>query len=475
MNDDLEQQLRAHYRALDPGPLPPAMVETVADALGSARRPLPRVGRLASVAAGLVAVGLLVAALIIGSRPGGFLAGPPSRSPSGSPTPTAPSGPQSASPTSSPTDAAVEPTPLDDAGRFGPSGVWAVQGHRLFLSSDYGTSWVERMLVPSVALDADPGDVLSNVFVLDDNHIWSASPGPGSTPNTGNGPLYDHLRVIVSRSADGGRTWRSVTVPGDWGGTKPVLTFADTRHGYLLIAGLRGAPVSTLLATSDGGATWRVVGPALVTAGEATLGATFTADGPSTLWAANQGDAGPVPRPILDVSRDGGLTWNDARLPGLVGDVFVNDTLTAPPIFRGAEGALAVWAGSKDDPPDLRFYRTTDGGSTWILAARVAQDPNGSTEAVVMDPTHFVILDPAANQIEVSSDAGASWQIEPMQGFSLSLRLWFWDETHGAALAYGSSVHAGGLIRTSDGGRTWVPVQVVGAVPSAPPASAPGP
>jgi hypothetical protein len=51
---------------------------------------------------------------------------------------------------------------------------------------------------------------------------------------------------------------------------------------------------------------------------------------PDTLWSGNQDDAGPVARPILDVSRDGGRTWSDARLPGLIGDVFVNDTLVGP-------------------------------------------------------------------------------------------------------------------------------------------------
>ena len=194
-----------------------------------------------------------------------------------------------------------------DCGRF---------GGELYLSSDFGATWVQRTLERGVALDATSGDVLSSVFVLDTSHIWTASPGPGSTvPYGGQGPEYDHLHVVISRTDDGGASWQSVTIPGDWGGTQPVLAFADPRHGFLLLSGLRGGPGSVVFATADGAATWRRVG------GAEGLGSIFSASDTTTLWAGNEGDAGPVGRPILDVSRDGGRTWADARLPGLIGDL----------------------------------------------------------------------------------------------------------------------------------------------------------
>ena len=81
---------------------------------------------------------------------------------------------------SAPTPAA--PSLVDDAGTFGPSGLWATRGSQLYLSTDYGATWVQRHMVPGVALDAEQGDVLSNLFVLDANHAWTATPDPAQRP-----------------------------------------------------------------------------------------------------------------------------------------------------------------------------------------------------------------------------------------------------------------------------------------------------
>ena len=251
-----------------------------------------------------------------------------------------------------PTPTPVPPSPVDDGGTFGPSGLWATRGRHLDLSTDYGTTWVQRILVTGV-LQGVAERVLSSVFVLDANHAWSATPGPGSTPYGGQGQPYDRLHVVISRTTDAGRTWRSVTLPGDWVARSTVLTFADPRHGYLLLAFLRGGGPGAVLATADGGATWRRA------SGPESLGSVFGASDAQTVWAGNQGDAGPVSRPILDVSRDGGRTWADARLPGLVGDIYVNDTLVAPPMITGATGAVAVLAetlGRSTRLPDLPHH-----------------------------------------------------------------------------------------------------------------------
>jgi photosystem II stability/assembly factor-like uncharacterized protein len=346
---------------------------------------------------------------------------------------------------------------MDDGGSFGTSGLWAARGSHLYLSTDYGASWVQRSLVPSVAPNIDPCQCLSNVFVLDATHAWSASPGPGSTPYAGQGPPADKLRVLVSRSSDGGKTWRSVTVPGDWGGSEPVLAFADASHGYLLLAGLRGGGASGVFATADGGATWRLMGGS---SGIGRLGSIFGVTSSQTLWSGNQGDAGPVERPILDVSRDGGRTWSDARLPGLIGDIYVNDTLVAPPVITGLNGAVAVLAESSANPPEFRFYRTADGGLSWEQVASIAQNENGSVGVAVIDATHFIVLDAEAGVVRRTSDGGVTWAVSPMSGFSPAGVTRFWDPDHGAAIVQlgNGPAPADGVFRTTDGGRTWLRV-----------------
>jgi photosystem II stability/assembly factor-like uncharacterized protein len=358
------------------------------------------------------------------------------------------------------------PSRIDNGGFFGTSGLWAVVGNQLHLSTDGGDTWVQRSLVSAAGLDAADGDALSSLFVLDANHVWTADPGPGSTvPYGGQGPQFDHLHVVVNRTIDGGVTWQSVDIPGDWGGTQPILTFADDQHGFLLLSGLRGGPASTVFASADGGATWQRVG------GAEGLGSVFGASDATTVWAGNEGDAGPVGRAILDVSRDGGRTWVDAALPGLVGDMSVNDTLVAPPTFAGSDGAVAVIAGGTDDPRDVRFYRTSDGGLTWSLAARMPVGDSGSAGTAVIDPAHYLVIDPLAGIRQVTNDGGATWQQSASTGLGSALHTRFWDRLDGAAVALigNGGAHNAGLLRTNDGGQTWTLVFLKEAAATASP------
>lgn len=477
--DPLERELRTWFRAAGT-PVAPPSLHTALARMGAATRSTARVepaisarrptssGRLAAAASALMVVVTAVGFFFIIGRPGPAApTGSPGVVPSSSATPA----PAALQPAATP----AAPTPIDDGGIFGSSGLWAAAGDRLYISADYGATWVWRTLVSGVALDATSGDVLSSVFVLDASHAWTASPGPGSTvPYGGQGPGYDHLYVVVSRTTDGGVTWQSGAIPGDWGGSQPVLAFADAQDGFLLLAGLRGGGGSVVFATQDGGATWQRVG------GADSLGSIFGASDAATLWAGNEGDAGPVARPVLDVSRDGGRTWADARLPGLVGDVYVNDNPVAPPVFAGREGAIAVIPGSTDNPPDIRFFRTTDAGRTWFLAARVPMNESRSDGVAVIDPTHFVVIDPQAGVVRTTGDGGLTWQQSTSTGLGAAMHVRFWDARNGIAIDQTANgpAPATGLFRTADAGQTWTPVAMTlngqPATETASPSQAPG-
>lgn len=482
-DDRFEAELRSWYRKR-PTRAAPASLRAFAADIGTRARTAEPVrrhsiawrrapgSRLAAAATAVVAVVLVSGLLVLsGQRGPAIPTGSPAISPPASrqPSPSAATAPPS--PSVTPSIGPSSPSPVDDGGTFGGSGLWATSGSTLYLSTDRGATWVERTLPPTVALDAMDGDVLSSVFVLDAMHIWAASPGPGSTvPYDGQGPQFDHLHIVVSRSTDGGLTWRSVDVPGDWGGTQPVLSFSDEQDGVLLLAGLRSGPAGTVFATADGGAAWQRMGSA------DGVGSILGTSG--ALWAGNEGDAGPVARPILDVSRDGGRTWADARLPGLIGDVYVNDILVAPPVFSGQDGAVAAIAGSTDDPPDVRFYRTADGGHTWKLAARQPLPENGSQGVAVVDPSHFVVIDSGTGRLAATADGGVTWQQSESTGLGAAIRLMFWDPRDGAAIEQVSngSAPAAELLRTTDGGQTWMPINLPAASPPpAPPASPPSP
>lgn len=455
-DDPIDSELRSWFKSRRT-PAAPSTLRAFADDVGSGARPTVPVRRLAvgwrhATRGRLAAMGTSIAVVVLA---GGLLLVAGQRGPAAPTASPLTSQPAMASPHSTGSPAIA--TPIDDGGIFGASGLWAVAGGRLYLSSDFGATWVQRTLVPSVALDATSGDVLSSVFVLDADHAWTASPGSGSTvPYGGQGPGYDHLYVVISRTTDGGVSWQSVTIPGDWGGTQPVLAFADAEHGFLLLSGLRGGGGSVVFATTDGGANWQRVG------GADSLGSVFSASDATTLWAGNEGDAGPVSRPLVDVSRDGGRTWTDARLPGLVGDIFVNDNPVAPPVFSGQDGAVAVIAASTDTSPMVRFYRSSDGGRTWVLAAQVHIGESGSTGVAVVDALHYVVIDSHTGQLQATSDGGVTWQPATSSGLSAAMRLRFWDARNGVAIVQTTNgpAPAAGVLRTADGGQTWSPVVI---------------
>ena len=157
-------------------------------------------------------------------------------------------------------------------------------------------------------------------------------------------------------------------------------------------------------------------------------------------------------------------------MPGLVGDIFVNDNPVAPPVFSGQDGAVAVIAASTDTSPMVRFYRSSDGGRTWVLAAQVHIGESGSTGVAVVDPLHYVVIDSHTGQLQATSDGGVTWQPAASSGLGAALRLRFWDPRNGAAIVQMTNgpAPAAGLLRTTDGGRTWSPV-VIAAPSSATP------
>ena len=94
-----------------------------------------------------------------------------------------------------------------------------------------------------------PGRVFE---ALDADHGWLVSYGPGFTGFSGSSD--DVFHYLVSRTSDGGATWQTAKVPGNYPGTVPAISFADSNHGYMLAAATRlSFGTSTVLRTSDGG------------------------------------------------------------------------------------------------------------------------------------------------------------------------------------------------------------------------------
>ena len=338
---------------------------------------------------------------------------------------------------------------MDLVGTTPAGGIWAIQESRWLESSDAGATWSEAVLplAASSVLTAN---------ALDIGHAWLIGIGAGSTEVTGS--PTDILNLVVERTVDGGRTWRTSAVPGNYGARAPELVFTDPLHGYLMLSAERFSDgVSTVLRTVDGGATWSVAGRS------AWLGPLFAASDGTTLWAGLvQSAAGAEPidsPPLLQVSRDGGLTWQDAHLPRFEGQVGGGGGwLDGPPQFLDPGTAIVTTTGLQGSGMETRIYRTADAGRSWTLIS--SQETEATAGPALLDAMHWLL--PLANPfaLTATTDGGATWeQLSPTGLANGGWIVWVGavDARHAVALVPSghSYIGQGLLFVTADAGSTW--------------------
>jgi photosystem II stability/assembly factor-like uncharacterized protein len=284
------------------------------------------------------------------------------------------------------------------------------------------------------------------VYVLDQKHAWTLTLSPGSVLN-GQGPPYDHLNAVVNWTSDGGVTWQHANVPGDYSDSELSLAFVDPVDGYLIASPHDGGATSTVLATSDGGATWKVVARVgLMKYG--SLGAELTASDGSTLWAGAQGEA-RVSHPILAVSRNDGATWSEVTLPGLEGQWGGDGeaVMVTPPAFVDPSvGFVTILVGNTTE-----VFGTTDAGRTWAREAL----PDGFGVTDFIDASHWVAADGAT--LTATADGGKTWKVAQDAGLPAGsfTQLVFLDPNVGFGLFSAADGSGSYLYRTDNGGDEW--------------------
>jgi photosystem II stability/assembly factor-like uncharacterized protein len=206
-------------------------------------------------------------------------------------------------------------------------------------------------------------------------------------------------RVYVT--SNGGRTWQLGFVNDDPRAFYDCMTFFDRRHGLALSDPVDGR--FRIIATDDGGRSWRVVAaempPAL--AGEfafAASGQCLVSEGKRDAWFATGGGA----QARVFRSGDGGRSWEVSATPVRSGPTAGIFALA----FRDKRHGLAV-GGDFTTPavaPDA-LALTADGGESWRL---VADAPNEYRSGAAWASSR-VALAVGPSGSDVSADGGRSW------------------------------------------------------------------
>lgn len=323
-------------------------------------------------------------------------------------------------------------------------------------TTDGGTHWRD-VSPPAMRADAPrgsgerpypPGYV---EFFLDSTHAWVARTyGSAAT-------CFDHVSVFAT--SDGGLTWDEsapviAAVQADTT-MQMQLSFVDPLHGWLLMnAGGRLVADYFLYSSMDGGRHWKQ--DSQLKDLPPCSGLAFIPQTPGYLSCKSYAST-----PTLNVTRDGGKTWNSMRLPISAGSGY---SVQSSVFFDQDRGVL--WLSAQiyegNSPRSSNFLiATTDGGRTWQQAGDF---PQGYPMAVAfLDTNNFWALiseGKVAPALYQTNDGGKSWAVLtrdlPPWQFGSS-RLLFIDQRTG--FMFGPSQQLGQApstwLVTSDGGRMW--------------------
>jgi photosystem II stability/assembly factor-like uncharacterized protein len=281
---------------------------------------------------------------------------------------------------------------------------------------------------------------LRGVSAVSESVAWAS--GSGST---------------VLRTADGGATWRKLTVTSDKLDFRDIDAI-DAQTAYVLSIG-NGAD-SRIYKTRDAGATWTMQ---------------FKNDDQKafldamTFWDASHGlvfgDSIDGQLYILTTA-DGGATWSrvpPATLPPALeneGAFAASGTNIA--VFGKTHAWIGTGAGAK-----ARVLRTTDGGYTWQAAdTPLAAGPStGIFSIAFRDAKHGVIVGgdyrketEAVDNLALTNDGGVTWKlVKGLTGFRSVVA--YVPNAPGGRTPALVAIGPAGADYSLDDGQTWSPIE----------------
>ncbi|HEY3368565.1 MAG TPA: hypothetical protein VGK74_26205 [Symbiobacteriaceae bacterium] len=338
-------------------------------------------------------------------------------------------------------------------GTYGAAGLAGAESG-LWRTADGGKTWSAAVA---------PKLTVSRLVFTDETHGLAMGTTYACQTKGGNCQLY------IAATTDSAATWAarwSADLPGGIGDNPPLLKMLNANEGYALYV---GASERFLLLTFDGGKTWNPAGE---------LGEGYLPDGVSFVdrqrgWAIGRAcqtnGAGDACKYAVFATTDSGTTWNRVfDLPagrrhraGTIDFVDANRGW----LYPTADTAFCSMGGCAGP-----LYRTDDGGKTWTDLKW--KETKHTDQGMVGFPRGVTFVGPnrgwmlveagagsGVGGIGVTLDGGVTWDRYAPAGvrtFSLLS-----PTTDQVAWAVGGPVGDPttlGLMRTTDGAKTWTPV-----------------
>jgi len=317
---------------------------------------------------------------------------------------------------------------------------WAISENVILRTTDGGSTWYN--LSPQGVTEFGYG--IANSF-LNASQAWVLTTDAADL--AGSGRLY--------RTRDGGLTWTVYTVPFGSGD----LTFVGDSTGWMMAflgagAGSMGIAIFT---TADGGATWKQTftnDPNLENSGDSLplggIKSDLTPLDASTAWVS-----GVIYAPATFYfykTVDGGQSWTVQPLPVPPGIEDADVAIDSGPIFVSPnEGFLAVHFFG--ETMRTGFYTTHDGGLNWEFIAFLPGF--GTADFVSLSDGYFW----TGEQFFFTSDGAQTWTTinsDVLFGESFA-GMDFVNTRTGWVWTYEETGQRG-LYKTTDGGKTWFPM-----------------
>jgi photosystem II stability/assembly factor-like uncharacterized protein len=324
---------------------------------------------------------------------------------------------------------------------------WGLSGPSVLRTRDGGQTW--REVTPPDPLVSSGASLAFGAF-LDQDYAWVVFGENNRIPS----------ETVIWNTTDGGATWSaSATILQESIGEQQWAEFfaADANHAWVAFRGVYlGAGThytAQFFRTTNGGATWDPL--------EADVGVDYTGfvfAGPENGWLTWQTTgayaAGP---PELAMTQDGGLTWEVDALPPpddarTLFDDYEYSEPYQPNLLSARVARVLVSSFQYDFHPEAftsYLYATENGGEDWETHELPPAVLATESTLIFFDAENGLLL---GREIYRTDDAGETWQ--HVKTVSWDGQFSFVDPLHGWAVARSGEALA--LVKTSNGGSTWV-------------------